>query len=80
MEVLALLLDRLVLCRPDVRRGDPVRGAAGLAPEAGQAWAVVFAATMAVSAIGYILIAKNRPNPEQGSAPATTIQHDGVSS
>jgi hypothetical protein len=46
----------------------------------GQAWAVVFAATMAVSAIGYILIAKNRPNPEQGSAPATTIQHDGVPS
>jgi hypothetical protein len=44
----------------------------------GQTWAVTLAATMAVSAIGYILIARNRPNPEQGSAPASTIQHHGV--
>jgi hypothetical protein len=37
-------------------------------------------ATMTVSAIGYILIARNRPNPEQGSAAAGAIQHNGVPS
>lgn len=46
----------------------------------GRAWALTFVATVAVSAIGYILIARNRPNPEQGSAPAGAIQHNGVPS
>ena len=46
----------------------------------GQAWALTLAATMAVSAIGYILIEKNRPTPEQGSTPAGAIQHNGVPS
>ena len=52
----------------------------GLPTTRGQAWAVTFAATMAVSAIGYILIEKNRPNPEQGSTPAGAIQHEGAPS
>src|SRR5664279_2622517 len=52
----------------------------GLSTTPGQAWAMTFAATMTVSAIGYILIARNRPSPEQGSASASTIQHQGVPS
>ena len=52
----------------------------GLPATHGQAWVVTLAATMAVSAIGYILIERNRPNPEQGSAPAGAIQHEGVPS
>jgi drug/metabolite transporter (DMT)-like permease len=50
----------------------------GLPTTRGQSWAVTLAATMAVSAIGYILIEKNRPNPEPGSALAGAIQHEGV--
>jgi len=52
----------------------------GLPTTRGQSWALTLAATMTVSAIGYILIEKNRPNPQQESAPAGTIQHEGVPS
>jgi uncharacterized membrane protein len=52
----------------------------GVPTTRGQAWAVTFAATLAVSAIGYILIERNRPNPEPGSAPAGAIQQSGVPS
>jgi uncharacterized membrane protein len=45
----------------------------------GEAWAVTFAATVTVSAIGYMIIERNRPIPEHGGA-ANTIQHDGVPS
>ena len=45
----------------------------------GQGWAVTFAATVTVSVIGYMIIERNRPIPEQGGA-ADTIQHDGAPS
>lgn len=41
-----------------------------------QTWAVTFAATVTVSAIGYVLIERNRPDPDQGSPAAT--QHEGA--
>ena len=50
----------------------------GLPTTHGQAWVVTLAATRAVSAIGYVLIERNRPNPQQGSTPAGAIQHEGA--
>jgi uncharacterized membrane protein len=46
---------------------------------AGQAWAMTFAVTVTVSAIGYIVIERKRPIPDRGAA-ADSIQHDGVPS
>jgi uncharacterized membrane protein len=45
---------------------------------AGRAWAMTLAAAVTVSAIGYMVIERNRPIPEQGAAGP--MQQDGVPS
>ena len=48
---------------------------------AGQGWVMTFVATIAVSAIGYIVIRKNRPQPDSRAAiDVAAIQHDGAPS
>lgn len=44
----------------------------------GQAWAVTSAVTMTITAIGYMVIERNRPIPEQGASASATMQQDGV--
>jgi uncharacterized membrane protein len=46
----------------------------------GQGWLVSLAATVTVTAIGYVMIERNRPSPEQGATAARTMQQDGVPS
>jgi uncharacterized membrane protein len=46
----------------------------------GQGWLVSLAATVTVTAIGYVMIERNRPSPEQGATAAGTMQQDGVPS
>ena len=45
-----------------------------------QAWAATFAVTVIVSVIGYMIIERNRPIPDQGAPAANTMQQDGVPS
>lgn len=45
----------------------------------GQGWAMTFAATIAISGIGYIIIRKNRPIPRQKPGTVSAIQHEGAS-
>ena len=45
-----------------------------------QVWATTFAATVIVSVIGYMIIERNRPIPDQGAPAANTMQQDGVPS
>ena len=47
---------------------------------AGEGWATTLAATVTVCAIGYMVIERNRPIPEQGASAAATMQQDGAPS
>jgi len=46
----------------------------------GQAWTVTAAAAIAVTAIGYVLIERNRPASESQPVRGNAIQHDGAPS
>jgi hypothetical protein len=48
-------------------------------PSRTPAQAMTFAATIAVSGIGYIIIRKNRPIPRQKPDPVSAVQHEGAS-
>jgi hypothetical protein len=45
-----------------------------------QAWMVIAVASIVVTAIGFVLIARYRPRSESRSVPGNAIQHDGAPS
>jgi hypothetical protein len=52
----------------------------GFVTTRGQGWAVALACAVTVTVIGYVIIERNRPIPEQGAAAASSMQQDGVPS
>ncbi len=52
----------------------------GFVATRGQGWLVAFACAVTVTAIGYVIIERNRPIPEQDTTAASSMQQDGVPS